>query len=181
MPAKIISIAAHKGGVGKTVSTMALGASLARAGKRTLIVDCDPQSHSGMGLGIVPEEKEPTLRELFSEPPTPMKRLIRDTHIPGLSLLPSTIRLARTAQYLYGRPKREELLKRGLEQVRGEFDFIVVDLPPSLGVLTECGIAAADLVVIPCQMKARATEGLVDLLEVIEIIKGEDFTDWRIL
>src|SRR2546426_8012080 len=150
MPAKVISVAAHKGGVGKTVSVMALGAALARAGKRTLIVDCDPQGHSGMGLGIAPEEGEPTLRELFSEPPTPAKRLIRATHIPGLSLLPSTIRLARSAQYLYARPKREVLLKRGLDQVRDQFDFIVIDLPPSLGVLTECGIAAADLVVVPC-------------------------------
>jgi chromosome partitioning protein len=79
------------------------------------------------------------------------------------------------------RPKREELLKRGLAQVQDEYDFILIDLPPSLGVLTEGGVAAADLVIIPCQMEARATDGLVDLLDVIGIIKGEEFQNWRIL
>ena len=181
MPSQTISIATHKGGTGKTVTAMALGASLARAGQKTLLCDLDPQGHCTLGLGVEISDHEPTFREFFSEPPTPLSRLIRDTQVPGLHIVPSNIRLARVAQALYMRPKREELLRRGLEHVRGQYSFIVIDCPPSLGVLTEAGIAAADFIIIPCQMEARAADGLVDLLEVIGIIKGEDFNNWRIL
>lgn len=181
MRAKIISIATHKGGTGKTVTAMALSAALARAGHQCLLVDLDPQGHCTLGLGVELGDTDKTIREFFSEPPTPIQRLIKETHIPGLSILPSNIRLSRVAQSLYMRPKREEILRRGLELVRNDFEFIVIDCPPSLGVLTETGIAAADLIVIPCQMEARAADGLVDLLEVVGIIKGEEFNDWQIL
>jgi chromosome partitioning protein len=79
------------------------------------------------------------------------------------------------------RPKREELLKRGLHTLHEQYAFVVMDCPPSLSALTEAAIAAADLIVIPCQMEARAADGLVDLLEIISLIKGEEFDDWRIL
>lgn len=181
MASTIISIAGHKGGIGKTVTAMALGASFARMGKTCLLADLDPQGHCTLGLGVEINEGEPTLREFFSEPPVPLSRLIRPTHVPGLSLVPSNIRLARVVQSLYMRPKREELLKKGLAPIKGQYDIILVDCPPSLGVLTETGIAAADLVIIPCQMEARAADGLVDLLEVVSIIKGEEFDHWRIL
>jgi chromosome partitioning protein len=177
----IISIATHKGGTGKTVTAMALGAALARAGNTCLLVDLDPQGHCTLGLGVELHDGDPTLRELFTEPPVPAAKIVRETHVPGLHILPSNIRLARIAQSLYMRPKREELLRRGLEPILGRYAFTVIDCPPSLGVLTEAGIAAADLVVIPCQMEARAADGLVDLLEVIGLIKGEDFDGWRIL
>jgi chromosome partitioning protein len=133
------------------------------------------------GLGVELGDNDPTLRDLFGEPPAAINRLIKETHIAGLHIVPSNIRLARVAQALYMRPKREELLRRGVAPVKGRYDFIVVDCPPSLGVLTETGIAAADLVIIPCQMEARAADGLVDLLEVIGLIKGEPFDAWRIL
>lgn len=178
---KIISIATHKGGTGKTVTAMALSSCLARAGKQVLLVDLDPQGHCTLGLGVELNEGDPTLRDFFGEPSQPIRRLLRQTHLPDLHIVPSNIRLARLAQTLYMRPKREELLKRGLSPVLGQYDFIVIDCPPSLGVLTEAGIAASDLVIIPCQMEARAADGLVDLLEVVSIIKGEEFQDWRIL
>ena len=181
MSATTISIATHKGGTGKTVTAMALGAALARAGKTCLLVDLDPQGHSTLGLGVELGDNDPTLRDLFSEPPLPINRLIKETHISGLHIVPSNIRLARVAQALYMRPKREELLRRGLAPIKARYDFIVVDCPPSLGVHTETVIAAADLVIIPCQMEARAADGLVDLLEVIGLIKGESFDAWRIL
>jgi chromosome partitioning protein len=181
MATKTIAIATHKGGTGKTVTAMALGAGLARAGKKTLLIDLDPQGHCSLGLGVECQEGEPTLREFFSEPPTSITRIIRPSGVEGLDLAPSNIRLARVAQSLYMRPKREDLLKRGLRPIEDRYDFTVIDCPPTLGVLTEAGIAAADLLVIPCQMEARAADGLVDLLEVISIIKGEDFTDWGIL
>jgi chromosome partitioning protein len=181
MPATTITIAGHKGGIGKTVTAMALSAGLARAGKNTLLVDLDPQGHCALGLGVDLPEKEPTLREFFSEPPLPLSRLLRTTQVPRLFLAPSNIRLARIAQALYMRPKREELLKRGLREVQDHYTYTVIDCPPSLGVLTEMGIAAADLIIVPCQMEARAADGLVDLLEVISLIKGETFDRWRIL
>ncbi len=181
MAAQTISIATHKGGTGKTVTSMALAAALARADKTCLLVDLDPQGHSTLGLGVEIGENEPTLRELFTEPPVPVARLIHKTHIPGLDVLPSDIRLARVAQALYMRPKREDILRRGLAPIQSQYAFIIVDCPPSLSALTETGIAAADLIIIPCQMEARAADGLVDLLEVVSIIKGESFDAWRIL
>ena len=160
---------------------MALSAGLARAGKRCLLIDLDPQGHSTLGLGVEIADGEPTIREFFNEPPLPMNRLIRQTHLPSLHLVPAMIRLARIAQSLYMRPKREELLRRGLRPIYDQYDFIVIDCPPSLGVLTETALVAADLIIVPCQMEARAADGLVDLLEVVSIIKGEDFDAWRIL
>jgi chromosome partitioning protein len=181
MTATTITIATHKGGTGKTVTAMALGASLARSGKSCLIMDLDPQGHSTIGLGIELEDGASSMREFFGEPPVPLTRLIRETHVPGLHVAPSNIRLARFEPSLYMRPKREELLRRGLRAVLDQYDFIIMDCPPSLGVLTEGAIAAADLVIIPCQMEARASDGLVDLLELLSIIKGETFDQWRIL
>jgi chromosome partitioning protein len=181
MAAQTIAIATHKGGTGKTVTAMAVGAAFARDGQRCLLVDLDPQGHSTLGLGMEIDDATPTLRDFFHEPPLPLSRVIRETHIAGLHIVPSNIRLARVAQALYMRPKREEILKRGLQTIRDQYAFIVLDCPPSLSALAEAGIAAADLIVIPCQMEARAADGLVDLLEVISLIKGEEFDDWRIL
>ena len=124
---------------------------------------------------------DPTLRDIFTDPPVPAARIIRQTGCPGLDILPSNIRLERIAQFLYMRPKREEVLRRALQPVAGTYQFIVIDCPPSLGALTETGIAAADLIIVPCQMEARAADGLVDLLEIIAILRGEDFDRWRIL
>lgn len=178
--ARTISIATHKGGTAKTVTAMALAAALARSSKRCLLVDTDPQAHSTIGMGIEVADTDLTLRDVLTESSPPIERVIRETHLPKLHLLPASIRLARSAHMLYMRPKREELLARALAPVLSRYDFIVIDCPPSLGVLTELGIAAADLLIIPCQMEARAADGLVDLLEVISLIKG-DFDDWRIL
>jgi chromosome partitioning protein len=181
MTAKTIAIATHKGGTGKTVTAMALGAALALASQSCLLVDLDPQGHSTLGLGLELDDTTPTLRELLHEPPVPLSRLIQETHIPGLDLVPSNIRLARVAQALYMRPKREELLTRAFHALREQYAFIIMDCSPSLGALTEAAITAAELIVIPCQMEARAADGLVDLLEIISLLKGETFDDWRIL
>lgn len=181
MPAHTIVLSTHKGGTGKTVTAMALGAGLARAGKTCLLIDLDPQGHTTLGLGVDLNDGAATICEFFHEPPVPLSRLIRDTHIPGLAIVPSHIRLARIAPSLYMRPKREELLQRGLHPLHQQYHFIVIDCPPSLGVLTETAIAAADRLVIPCQMEARAADGLVDLLEVVSLIKGDDFDAWHIL
>lgn len=180
MPAKIIAIALHKGGVGKTVTAMALAAGLARSGKKTLLVDLDPQGHSSLGLNAEPEPQEPTIRDFFESRRT-LREVIKETEVPGLFVAPSNLRLAQATHGLYARPKREEILKKGLKELDGEFDFIVVDCPPSLGPLVEMGVGAADLIVVPSLMEARATDALQDLLELVTIIKGDGFTNWRIL
>jgi chromosome partitioning protein len=181
MPATTISIATHKGGTGKTVTSMAMASALARRGRKVLIVDLDAQGHSTLGLGVELCERDPTLRDIFTDPPMPAVRVIRKTDCPGLDILPSNIRLERVAQFIYMRPKREELLRRALQPVSNSYEFIIIDCPPSLGALTETGIAAADLIIVPCQMEARAADGLVDLLEIISILKGDEFDRWRIL
>jgi len=180
--AKTIAIATHKGGTGKTVTAMALGAGFARAGKKTLLIDLDPQGHCSLGLGVELEDSDLTLRDFFGEPSAfPLRRIIRSTHIPNLSIAPSTIRLAPVGQSLYMRTKREEILRKGISPIEKEYDFILIDCPPTLGVLTESGIEAANLIVIPCQMEARAADGLVDLLDLIAALKGEDFENYHIL
>lgn len=181
MPATTITIATHKGGTGKTVTAMALSSALARARKKTLLIDLDPQGHSTLGLGVEIPNGEPTLRDLFVEPPLPIDRVVKQTHIKALHILPANIRLERLAHALYMRPKREELLKRALQPVINDYDYVVIDCPPSLGVLTETGIAASQFIIVPCLMEARAADGLVDLLEVVNVLKGDHFDRWRIL
>jgi chromosome partitioning protein len=180
--AKTIAIATHKGGTGKTVTTMSLGAGLAKSGRKTLLVDLDPQGHCSLGLGVELRDSDLTLKDFFAEPTAfPIKRVIHPTGTENLFIAPSTIRLAPVGQSLYMKPKREELLKKGLTSVQNDFDFILLDCPPTLGVLAETGIVAADLVIVPCQMEARAADGLVDLLDLIYTLKGESFDDYRIL
>jgi chromosome partitioning protein len=182
MPTKTIAIALHKGGVGKTVTAMAVAAGLARAGKRTLLVDLDPQGHCSLGLGVDVGPEDPTLRDFFAaDPPRPLREILRPTHLPTLFVAPSNIRLARVAQALYARTRREEILRRGLEPLKDDFDYVVLDCPPSLGALVETAIAAADFIVIPSLMEARAADALQDLLDLVGLIKGEGFDAWRIL
>jgi chromosome partitioning protein len=176
-----IAIATHKGGTGKTVTSMALAAALARSGNATLLVDLDPQGHSTLGLGVDVGPKQATLRELLAEPPRPIADVVVRTTVPHLSIVPSNIRVERPAQALYMRPRREGVLRRALAQLQPAPTFVVIDCPPSLGPLTENGIAAANWILVPCQMEARAVDGLVDLLELVAILKGEAFADWRIV
>jgi len=176
-----IAVATHKGGTGKTVTSMALASAFARAGKRTLLVDLDPQGHSTIGLGLEIGQGDLTLRDLFSDTSTGIERVAKETHIPLLHIAPSDIRLERVTHHMYTRPKREETLQRALEPAAGNYDFVLLDCPPSLGPLTEAAIGASDLVIIPCQMEARAADGLVDILELISLLKGQIFDSWRIL
>ncbi len=177
-----IAVATHKGGVGKTVTSMALGAAFARAHKETLLVDLDPQGHCALGLGVEIEEQGFTIRDFFHEPGTfPLTRVIRPTHVSNLFIAPSNIRLAPVSQALYMKTKREEILRKGLQPVNNKYDYIVIDCPPTLGVLSEAGIEAADHIIVPCKMEARAADGLVDLLDVIFALKGEDFDNYHIL
>jgi chromosome partitioning protein len=178
----VVAIAGHKGGIGKTCSALALAAGLARKGRRTLLVDCDPQAHATAGLGVEVTDSQPTIRDLFSQRPVPVDQIARPVSgLPYLSVVPSDIRLERDIPALYGRPKREELLGRHLQTVKGRYAFVVLDCPPALNVLVENALFCADLVLVPTLMEAAATSSLVDLLEVLTILKGDGFENWRLL
>ena len=152
----VIAVCTHKGGTGKTVTAVTLAAGFASAGRRVLLVDLDPQAHSTVGVGI--DAAEPTLRDFFERHPS---MLLADVirHAPsrdGLDVAPSDLRLAWTAEGLAGRPKKEDLLRRALKQVSASYDVIVIDTPPSLGVMTQNAVNAADFILIPTVSEARA-------------------------
>jgi len=176
-----VAIATHKGGTGKTVTAMALAAALARNGHFTVLVDLDPQGHSTLGLGVELHESDLTLRDLLLEPPKGLLDVLKQTTVPRLSIVPSSIHVERTAQAQYMRPRREVVLQKALNALCPAPTFVIIDCPPSLGPLTENGIAAADWVLVPCQMEARASEGLADVLELVAVLKGTAFDRWRIL
>jgi chromosome partitioning protein len=175
----VIAIAGHKGGIGKTCSALALAAGLARKRRRTLLVDCDPQAHATAGLGVEVADSQPTIRDLFSHRPIPIDQIARPVSgLPYLDVVPSDIRLERDIPALYGKPKREELLGRQLEPAKSRYVFVVLDCPPALNVLVENALFCADLVLVPTLMEAAATSSLIDLLELVAILKGEGFESW---
>jgi chromosome partitioning protein len=176
-----LCICGHKGGTAKTTTAISLSAALARQNFSTLLVDLDPQGHSTLGLGVDVGDRDLTLRDLLTEPPRPIADVVWFTSVPNLTIVPSTIHVERIAQAQYMRPRREIVLAKALQTLHPSPAFVVIDCPPSLGPLTENGIAAADWILVPCQMEARASEGLADVLELIAVLKGDAFDRWRIL
>lgn len=185
--AATIAVAAHKGGVGKTTTAMALAAALARSGVRTTLVDLDPQGHSTLGLGLDMTDDGPetvTARELFDDrTPAPLARVIRPVPcVERLWIVPATIRLELAASRLYARAMRHAVLKDAIDEDRATGGaWFVIDCPPSLGPLVENALFAADLVIVPCRMEARATDGLADLVDILRVLRGRAFDGWRIL
>ncbi len=177
----VIAVCTHKGGTGKTVTALTLAAGFASAGRRVLLVDLDPQAHSTIGIGV--DAVEPTLRDFFERHPS---ILLADVirHAPsrdGLDVAPSDLRLAWTAEGLAGRPKKEDLFRRALKQVSANYDVVVIDTPPSLGVMTQNAVTAADFILIPAVPEARAADAIADLLELVHLLKGEAFSAFRIV
>lgn len=176
-----ICLGSHKGGVGKTTTSINLGAGLAHMGKRVLIVDMDPQGHSTLGLGIDIGYEDKNITDVLKDRGPHLKDIIRPTKEENLFVAPSNNRLAIVSEELITKIRREERLLKALEKVRDDYDFCIIDSPPSFGVLTANSLLASDLVLIPCEMSARAIDGLSDYLDLIELIKGEDFDSYAIL
>lgn len=163
----IISMAIHKGGSGKTTSTVNLGAGLARKGNKVLLIDFDPQSNLSLSLGITSPEKT-IYGALMGD-----YKLPRVNIAPGLDLAPSTLEFAEAEFSLIVKPRREDFLKKTLAGVKHEYDFILVDCPPSIGILTINSLVASDGVLIPVQSSFLAASGFQKMIDFISYIKQE--------
>ena len=168
---RVIAIANQKGGVGKTTTAINLGASLAVAEQRTLIVDIDPQANASSGLGIRPSEDRRSVYDVLVNAVPTESAVLRSVHFPSLDLLPSTRDLVGAEIELVERPDRERILRRALDEVRDRYDYILVDCPPSLGLLTLNTLVAADSVLIPIQCEFYALEGLSQLLNTVRLVQ----------
>jgi len=167
---RIICIANQKGGVGKTTSAVNLSAALAVSEKRTLLVDCDPQGNATTGMGLDKRSIEKHLYHgLIGDAVFP--ELIADTEIDTLKMMPSTIELIGIEVEMVAYPERETVLKRLLSAAGREFEYIIIDCPPSLGLLTVNALTAAHHVLIPLQCEFYALEGLGQLLQTVSRIK----------
>ena len=159
------------GGVGKTTSTINLGAALAEYGRRVLLVDCDPQGALGVGLGVNPLQLDRTLYNLLMDRGVTVDDVMLKTHIPGLDLVPSNIDLSAAEVQLVGEVAREQTLLRVLQPVLGEYDVVLIDCQPSLGLLTVNALTAAHGVIIPLECEFFALRGVALLIETIDKIK----------
>ncbi len=167
---RIIAIANQKGGVGKTTTAVNLTACLAAAEKGTLLLDLDPQSNATSGCGVSVEEHKPCVYEVLLEE-RPFSDIILETEVPYLSLAPSHIRLTGAEVEMVSMISREHRLRSTLTAIRGHYDFIIVDCPPSLGLLTLNALTAADSVLIPIQCEYYALEGLGKLLNTLRLVQ----------
>ena len=171
-PPHIIAIANQKGGVGKTTTTVNLGAALARRGYRVLLLDLDPQANLTVHVDKRPDLESNTMTNLLLEDAR-LEDLVQPTATPGLAVVPSDSSLAGVEQVLANRIGRETILRQALDGFAGadKFDFVLFDCPPSLGVLSANALVAADWVVIPMQAEYLSLQGMAKLLEVIQLVQ----------
>lgn len=167
---RIIAIANQKGGVGKTTTTINLSASLAEKGKKVLTIDIDPQGNTTSGLGVEKNELEDTVYELILGH-SRFDECILFNVIKNLSLIPANVNLAGAEIELIDIENREFLLKKHIDFIKDDFDFIIIDCPPSLSILTINALSTADTVLVPIQCEYYALEGLTQLINTINLVK----------
>ena len=167
---RILAVANQKGGVGKTTTAVNLGACLADLGYRTLVVDLDPQGNASTGLGIDPRTLDASMYEVIMQD-VPLEECVEPTSVKNLFVAPASLDLAGAEIELVPAFSRELKLKRALATVMDDYDFALIDCPPSLGLLTVNGLAAADEVLVPIQCEYYALEGLGQLLRNVELVR----------
>ena len=167
--AKVIAIANQKGGVGKTTTSINLSASLAHFGQRVLMADCDPQGNATSGLGINRSTRR-SIYDVLIKNFNPLYTLQMTAY--GVTVLPANIDLAGAEIELVTMNQREMKLRNALDKIRGDYDYIVIDCPPSLGLLTVNALTAADAVIIPIQCEFYALEGVTQLFNTVEIVRS---------
>lgn len=170
MKAQIFAIANQKGGVGKTTTAVNLCAYLAQAGRSVLLVDSDPQANATTSLGVEPRAADTSLYEVLIDR-TPVDEAIVGTRLPGLDLVPANLDLAGAEVEMAARMAREQMMSKALEPVLRNYDYVFIDEPPSLGLITINGLTAADGIVIPVQCEYLALEGLTQLLDTIQQVR----------
>ncbi len=168
---KSIAIFNQKGGVGKTTTNINLAACLAMRGKKILILDIDPQGNTTSGIGISKKGRDNTMYEVLIEENFDPNKAILETSVDGLSILPASVKLAGAEVELVELEGREKRLKKALDQIRDKFDYIFIDCPPSLGLLTINSLTAVDSVLIPIQCEFYALEGVSQLMSTIDLVK----------
>jgi len=170
-PARIIAMCNQKGGVGKTTTTINLGAALAEYGRKVLVVDFDPQGAASVGLGVNPHELDDTVYNLLVDRKADVHEVVRPTGVEGLDLVPANIDLSAAEVQLVSEVARETILARALRPVEDEYDVVLVDCQPSLGLLTVNALTAAHGVLIPLECEFFALRGVALLVETVEKVR----------
>ncbi|MBW3662938.1 MAG: ParA family protein [Actinobacteria bacterium] len=171
-PARVLAFANQKGGVGKTTTVISLGAALAELGSRVLLVDMDPQGSLGVGLGLEPHQLQSTIYNLLMQDGSHPDDVIAGSGIDGMHVLPANIDLAAAELALVQEVAREQALRRVIDRVRFRYDFILIDCPPSLGLLTINGLTAADRVIVPLECEYFALRGMSLLMDTIDKVRS---------
>ena len=167
---RTIAIANQKGGVGKTTTSINLSAALAAKGKNVLVIDTDPQGNTTSGLGVDKNDLDNTIYELILGECSIQECIIKNV-VPGVSLIPSNVNLAATEIELIGVDKKEYILRNEVDWVKDQYDFIIIDCPPSLNMLTINSMTTADSVLVPIQCEYYALEGLSQLIHTVNLVK----------
>ncbi len=170
-PARVISMCNQKGGVGKTTTTINLGAAIAELGRKVLLVDFDPQGSLSVGLGVNPYDIDKSVYNLLMDRGTTLDDVVLKTNVPGMDLVPSNIDLSAAEVQLVTEVAREQVLARALEPALADYDFVIIDCQPSLGLLTVNALTASHGVIVPLECEFFALRGVAMLVETIEKVQ----------